>query len=70
MLVFLSVIKNIVVLCPCVFVVFAQALVAFTQNSKEPSNRDNAEIHPEARSLHENLARSAAYQSARTTVAI
>ena len=37
--VFLSVIENLVVLCPSFFVVFVHALVAFTHNSKEPSSR-------------------------------
>ena len=42
MLVFLSVIENIVVLCSFLFVVFVHALVGFTHNSKEPSSRENS----------------------------
>ena len=43
-----------------VFVVFALTFVAFTHNTKEPSSQ---EIFRNARSLQENLFRSAAHQS-------
>ena len=61
---FLSVIENIVVLFS---VVFAHAHVVLLTTQK--SRRARQKIH-NARSLHENNARSAANQSARTIVAI
>ena len=64
MLVFLSVIENIVVLCPSVFA-HAHVVLLTTQKSR----RAEKKIH-NARSLQENNARSAANQSARTIVAI
>ena len=66
MLVFLSVIENIVVLCH-LFVVFAHAHVVLLTTQK--SRRGGKKFH-NARSLQENNARSAANQSARTIVAI
>ena len=67
MLVFLSVIVNIVVFCPSFYVVFAQAHVVLLTTQK--SRRAEIKFH-NARSLQENNARSAANQSARTIVAI
>ena len=61
MLLFLSVIENIVILYFIFFVVFAHMLVAFSLNSKELHN---------ARSLQENLARSPGNQSMHIIVAI
>ena len=66
MLVFLSVIENKVVLCSY-FLLFSPTTRSVTHNSKEPSSREKSH---NARSLQENNARSAAYQSARTIVAI
>ena len=66
MQVFLSVIDNIVVLCPS-FVVFAHVHVVLLTTQK--SRRAEEKIH-NARSLQENNARSAANQSACTIVAI
>ena len=66
MLVFLSVIENIVVPLSIFSVVFAHArLVLLTTQSR----RAEKKFH-NARSLQENYARSAANQSARTIVAI
>ena len=67
MLVFLSVIENIVVLLSIFSVVFAHALVVLLTTQK--SRRAEKKFH-NARSLQENNARSAANQSARTIVAI
>ena len=67
MLVFLSVIENIVVLCSY-FLLFSPTrslLLLKTQKSR----RAEKDFH-NARSLQENLALSAANQSARTIVAI
>ena len=68
MLVFLSVIENIVVLCPnFFFVVFAQTHVVLLTAQKR--RRADKKFY-NARSLQENNARSAANPSARTIVAI
>ena len=67
MLVFLSVIENIVVLLSIFSVVFAQAHIALLTTQK--SRRAKKKFH-NARSLQENNARSAANQSVRTIVAI
>ena len=67
MLVFLSVIENIVVLCLSFFVVVSHALVVLLTTQK--SRRAEKKIH-NAGSLQENNARSAVNQSARTIVAI
>ena len=64
MLVFLSVIENIVALLSIFSVVFAHAHVVLLTTQK--SHRAEKKIH-NARSLQENNARSAANQSARTT---
>ena len=66
-LVFLSVIENVVELCPSFFGVFAHAHVVLLTTQK--SRRAEKNFH-NARSLQENNARSAANQSARTIVAI
>ena len=67
MLVFLSVIENIVVLLSIFSVVFAQAHIALVTTQK--SRRAKKKFH-NAWSLQENNARSAANQSVRTIVAI
>ena len=67
MLVFLSVIENIVVLLSIFSVVFAHARVVLPTTQK--SRRAEKKIH-NARSLQENNTRSAVNQSARTIVAI
>ena len=67
MLVFLSVIENIVVLLSIFSVVFAQAHIALLTTQK--SRRAKKKFH-NVRSLQENNARSAANQSVRTIVAI
>ena len=67
MLVFLSVIENIVVLCLSFLVFFAHAHVVLLKTQK--SRRAEEKFH-NARSLQENNARSAANQSARTIAAI
>ena len=68
MLVFLSVIENIVMLYFVIFfVVFAHAhVVLLTTQKSRPAEK---KFH-NARSLQENNARSAANQSARTIVAV
>ena len=68
MLVFLSVIENVAVLCPFFFVVFAQAHVTVLLTTQK-SRRAEKNFH-NARSLQQNLSRSAANQSARAIVAI
>ena len=67
MLVFLSVIENIVVPLSIFSVVFAHAHVVLL--TTQMSRRAEKKSH-NARSLQENVARSAANQGARTIVAI
>ena len=67
MRVFLSVIENVVVLCPSFSVVFAHAIAALHTTRK--SHRAEKKFH-NARSLQENNPLSAANQNARAIVAI
>ena len=67
MLVFLSVIENIVVTLSIFSVVFAHAHVVLLTTQK--SRRGEKKFH-NARSLQENNAHSAANQNARTVVAL
>ena len=66
MLVFLSVIENIVVLCPSFLLFLPHAHIVLLKPQK--SRRAEKKIH-NARSLQENNAGSAANQSSRTIVA-
>ena len=67
MLVFLSVIENIVVFCPYFRCFLPRARSFYSQLNRAVESRKN--FH-NGGSLQENLARSAANQNARTIVAI